>query len=92
MNYVYVLISKKDRKLYVGMTQNLEKRLKQHTTGGVKSTVSRRPLTLIYYEVYADRLDAERREKYLKGGNGRAALKVQLLNVLKRMRYRYIST
>lgn len=89
---MYVLISKKDRKLYVGTTTNLHRRFEQHTKGEVKSTADRRPLTLIYYEVYADQVDANRREKYLKGGNGRSGLKIQLSSVLTRMDYKYLHT
>ncbi len=35
---------------------------------------------LIYYEAYILESDAKRREKYLKGGNGKESLKTQLKN------------
>jgi putative endonuclease len=90
MFYVYVLFSKKDRKLYIGLTHSLNRRLKEHKFGDVKSTKDRRPLILIYYECYTEKEDAERREKYLKGGNGRGQLKIQLQNNLKTIGYKFI--
>jgi putative endonuclease len=50
MYYTYVLLSKKDRKLYTGYSKNLKLRFKQHQDGRVDSTKYRRPLLLIYYE------------------------------------------
>jgi len=49
MYYVYVLLSEKDKKQYVGYTKNLKLRFEQHVNGLVKSTKNRRPLKLIYY-------------------------------------------
>jgi hypothetical protein len=43
---------------------------------------------LIYYEVYAKQSDAKRREKFLKGGNGRGQLKIQLGDILKQLNYK----
>lgn len=90
MYYVYVLFSHKDRKLYIGSTKNLKERFSQHRRGEVESTKNRRPLKLICSESYLFESDAKRREKYLKGGNGRASLKVQLRDQLKTLNYRYL--
>ncbi|MCD4704677.1 GIY-YIG nuclease family protein [bacterium] len=90
MYYVYILFSLKDKKLYTGFSKNLEKRIIQHKNGSVKSTTNRRPLILIYYEVYLQKIDAEKREKYLKGGNGRASIKIQLKNQLSKLNYKYL--
>lgn len=75
MYYVYVLRSKLDKKLYVGFTKNLHKRVKEHNQGLVLSTKNRRPLLLIYYEASNIIEDAVVREKALKTGFGRAYLK-----------------
>ncbi len=88
--YVYVLFSIKDKKLYVGYTQNIQKRFSEHVQGKVPSTWNRQPLELIYYEVYTNPAEAKRREKYLKGGNGRAQLKRQLYLTLKKLGYKYL--
>ena len=66
MFYVYVLVSKKDGKLYIGSTNNLKKRFEKHNKGLVPSTKPRRPFVLAYYEAYADENDARIRESNLK--------------------------
>jgi len=88
--YVYVLFSIKDKKLYVGYTQNVTKRYSEHIQGKVPATWNRLPLELIYYEVYSNTTEAKRREKYLKGGNGRAQLKRQLYLTLKQLGYKHL--
>lgn len=47
MYYVYVLLSKKDKKRYIGYTANLKLRFKLHQSGKVESTKDRRPFELI---------------------------------------------
>ena len=64
--YVYVLKSKKDNKCYIGSTNNLKKRLKEHNDGKVFSTKNRRPLVLKYYEAFLSEKDARLREQRLK--------------------------
>ena len=67
MSYsVYILYSHKDKKLYTGCTSNLEKRLKRHNDGYVKSTSHRRPLELIHREEFSDKSKAFCRERFLK--------------------------
>jgi len=80
MYYVYVLRSRKDGKLYTGLTANVHRRLEQHNAGQVTSTKARRPLDLIYYEAYVSKDDAEGRELFLKSGSGKRYLKKQLAN------------
>jgi len=66
MLYVYLLKSKKDNNLYIGSTNDLEKRIAEHNEGKVFSTKPRRPFELIYYEAYKSEKDAHHREKNLK--------------------------
>ena len=66
MYYVYVLKSDIDKELYIGSTNNLKQRFKEHNTKKVFSTKKRTPLTLIYYEAYKSEPDARMREKRLK--------------------------
>ena len=66
MHYVYVLQSKDDLNLYIGSTSDLHRRFQEHKNGKVKSTKSRRPLELVYYEAYRAEDDALNREKQLK--------------------------
>ncbi|OGM97650.1 MAG: hypothetical protein A2735_03530 [Candidatus Yanofskybacteria bacterium RIFCSPHIGHO2_01_FULL_41_21] len=88
MYYVYILFSIKDRQLYTGYTNNLERRMREHFSGKNIATRNRIPLKLIYYETYLKWSDAKRRESYLKGGNGRAQLKIQLQDILKELEYK----
>ena len=64
--FVYVLKSKKDNNLYIGSTNDLERRLSEHNEGLVFSTKSRVPFELVYYEAYRSESDARHREKNLK--------------------------
>jgi len=75
MYYTYVLKSRKDKKLYIGYTIDLKKRLLQHQNGEVESTKHRRPLELVFYEAVKDKRDAARREKYFKTEKGKSSLK-----------------
>ncbi|MDD2387293.1 MAG: GIY-YIG nuclease family protein [Bacteroidales bacterium] len=76
--YVYVLLSEKDGKKYVGFTQNLEQRFEQHNKGFVFSTKNRRPLQMIYFEGCSCKDDATQREKYLKTHFGKMFIKNRL--------------
>ena len=84
MFYTYFLISEKDDKFYVGYTDNLKRRIKQHNNGDVESTKYRKPLKLIYYEVCLNQKDAIHREKYLKTTYGKRYIRNRLKNYLKR--------
>ncbi len=66
MFFMYILKSKKDNNLYIGSTNNLVRRLKEHNAGLVKSTKSRIPFKLVYYEGYANEEEARKREENLK--------------------------
>lgn len=77
--YVYILKSHKDGRLYVGYTNNLKRRLSQHSKGEVTSTKNRRPFELIHYEYFINDTDAKAREVFLKSGAGHS----QLGNILK---------
>jgi putative endonuclease len=78
MFFVYVLKSKIDGRLYKGMTDNLERRIKEHNFGKVKSTKGYAPWDLVYSEVFDSRIEARLREVFLKSGIGREFLKEKL--------------
>ncbi len=90
MHHVYVLFSLSDRQLYIGYSSDLSRRLAEHDNGNVIATVKRRPLKLIYSESYISRQEALRREKFLRGGNGRAQLKKQLVFTLNELGYKHL--
>jgi len=72
---VYAIKSITRNNIYVGMTDNIDRRLKQHNGGENRSTKVYAPFTLIYTETFATRPEARTREKYLKGGTGKEFLK-----------------
>lgn len=66
MNYTYILRCR-DGSFYTGWTNHLEARIKAHQAGrGAKYTKARRPVELIYYEVFDTRQEAMRRECAIK--------------------------
>ena len=66
MNYMY-LVKCADGTLYCGWTNCLERRMEAHNSGnGAKYTKSRRPVSLVYYEEFASREEAMRREAAVK--------------------------
>lgn len=80
---VYVLYSQKDKRLYVGCTSDLQKRLKRHLTGQVEATKRRRPLVLIHSEEHENKGDAFNRERFLKSLWGAREKKKILLRWLQ---------
>ena len=70
MYTVYILKSLSDGEHYVGFSSDIDKRLKQHNNGEVRSTKARRPFVLVYTEIFSTRIEARRREKYLKSYKG----------------------
>ena len=69
MNTYFTYILKcSDDSFYVGVTNNLERRLEEHQEGKntTSYTFSRRPIELVYYDTYIDINQAIEREKQLK--------------------------
>ena len=82
MFYVYLLESKIDKSWYIGYSSDLRARFKSHNKGENLATKNKKPWKLVYYEAYLIRLDAKKRELFLKSGSGRKFLKRQLTNYL----------
>ena len=72
---MFAIKSYTDGRIYVGMSQNIEKRLKEHNSGKVFSTKGYKPWHLVYSEKCSDRLHARKKEKYYKSGYGKEHLK-----------------
>nr|WP_299345597.1 GIY-YIG nuclease family protein [Allomuricauda sp.] len=65
--YVYIIANKRNGTLYVGVTNNLERRVFEHKSGSVKGFTQKYGLKkLVYFETYQDVNDAILREKRLK--------------------------
>ncbi len=68
-NWMVYILECCDKSLYCGITNNIERRLKQHSgelKGGAKYTLSRRPCNLVYLETSANRKEALIREFEIK--------------------------
>jgi putative endonuclease len=66
--WVYILTSASGNAMYIGVTNNLEKRLWEHRTGsGSEFARKYRVTRLVYAEEYDNPTDAIAREKQLKG-------------------------
>src|SRR5436853_501461 len=65
--YVYIMTTH-SRTPYIGVSNDLERRVLEHRTGEVRGFTSRYRMTqLVYYEQFAQVVDAIAREKQLKG-------------------------
>lgn len=72
---VYILISEKDGKNYIGSTNDLDRRLGEHNTGKVISTKNRRPFRVLYTQTFLTEQEARLKEKYFKTHKGYNELK-----------------
>lgn len=75
MYWVYILQSRRDKKLYTGITADVKKRIQEHNRRKNLSTKSRAPFDLLYKEKCESRVEARKREKFLKSGCGREWVK-----------------
>jgi len=75
---VYILASKLNGTLYIGVTSDLAKRVWEHKSDAVDGFTKKYGVhTLVYYEMHVDIIDAIRREKQLKKWN--RAWKIELV-------------
>ena len=83
MHFVYVLKSQKNDSIYIGLTNNLVRRIKEHNSGDSFHTNKYTPWTCIYFEGYFSEEDAKVREKNLKiFGKAYGQLKGRIKNSL----------
>ena len=78
MWYTYIL-KMADGKYYVGSTNDLKRRMEEHTRGKEISTKWRLPVTLEAYVAVKSERTARRLEKYLKTSSGKAILRKRIL-------------
>ena len=74
MIYVYAIKSVERNYIYV-MPNNVERRIVEHNNGENRSTKAYAPFRMILIEEFPNRLEARKREKYLKSGVGKEFLK-----------------
>lgn len=76
MFYVYVLQSTVRNYIYVGLTNNVKRRVSEHQKGKERTTRVYKPFELVHVESFVNRRDARKREKYLKSGSGKEWIKI----------------
>jgi putative endonuclease len=75
---IYILASKRNGTLYIGVTSDLQKRVWEHKSDLVEGFTKKYGVhRLVYYELHGDMLSAIRREKQMKKWN--RAWKVELI-------------
>ena len=83
MHYVYVLWSKIDKKFYIGYTNNLARRIKEHNEGKCHTTLRMHEPQLIFCEGFILESEARRREGYFKTTKGKKTLRLMLRESLQ---------
>ena len=73
--YTYLLKSLKDKGYYYGHTADIENRLQIHNQKKVRSTKSRTPFILHYFEIFETKSEAYRKELFFKSSDGKIYLR-----------------
>ncbi len=75
---VYAIYENDLKEIYVGMTNNIDRRLSEHKRGQSRYTKKFKSFILIHTETFEDYKEGRIREKYLKSGKGKELLKSKL--------------
>ena len=68
--YIYIMSSNNKNSIYIGVTNNLERRVNEHKNKMIKGfTQNYNCVNLVYYEIHNQIVDAIYREKQLKNWN-----------------------
>lgn len=82
MYYVYVLVNKQSGKIYIGQTDDLEKRVRQHNERSFRKSsytkTNKGEWVLAYKEELGSRKESMVREKQLKSFRGREYIRSQI--------------
>jgi len=86
MHVVYLIQHDKTHQIYIGRTNNLKRRLREHNSQQQTSTIRKDgQWVLIYAEAYRDKADADAREQKLKQhGTAKHKLKLRIVHSLLR--------
>jgi len=80
MWYVYFIRSKVINFLYIGSTNNINRRIFEHNSGLSQSTKAYLPFELVGYIAVKTKKHARKLEEYFKTGSGKAVLKKRILS------------
>jgi len=75
MYYLYILLNESRTRTYTGVADDVEKRLKEHNAGRVKSSCPYRPYTIVHTESFTTLREARQKEAFYKSTTGRRRLK-----------------
>lgn len=78
--FVYILINGSKTKTYVGHTNDIQNRLKEHNSGESSFTERFGSWEVLYREVLDSKFDAIKKEKYFKSASGRKWIKKTLFD------------
>lgn len=73
--FTYILLSSKNGDLYIGSTEDIERRVNLHNKGKVRSTKGYRPWKLLELYEFDSRSEAFRYEKFLKAHQQKELIK-----------------
>jgi len=76
--YIVYVLQDEDGNLYKGMTNSLDRRVREHLRGKTKTTKKMKGLEVVYKEEFTEKEIARKRELYLKTAAGRRFLKIKL--------------
>jgi putative endonuclease len=83
--YVYILASRRDGAIYIGVTSDIVRRVYEHRIKAVPGFTAKYNITrLVWFEIYDDPISAISREKELK--KWRRGWKVQLIEAQRKTR------
>jgi len=75
MFFVYAINSLVKNYIYVGLSENADRRIAEHNAGSERTTKPYVPFDVLVVEKFSTRPEARQREKYLKSGCGKEYLK-----------------
>ena len=78
MYYVYILINLDRNKTYTGVTQDIQRRLKEHNQGKMAFSRKFAPYNILYMEKFATSSEAYTKERFYKSTSGRRNIKNML--------------
>jgi putative endonuclease len=78
MYYVYILLNKAGTRTYMGVVEDVNKRLSEHNAGRVRSSRPYRPYKIICTESFATLSESRQKERFYKSTTCRRRLKEML--------------
>lgn len=73
--FIYSIVSLIDNRIYVGISQNVEQRIREHNAGKVSSTKHFVPWVKFFTQFAGNAPEARKLEKYYKSAAGKRKLR-----------------